>query len=269
MQAEHNGASQDRGGIGPTARAALTGFLSVLGPAPAAGLLGTARLRVGSPGELLLREEETDRVGLLIDGMLGTVVSLPDGQMATIQYLTPVAFFGLPTIFFPVSLSVHVVRKATVIELDANEMRRCAREFREFGWFLSRQLAGAVCQVPAIVAEFGFKTVTQRVASHIISLAQPESPTGNRTAYVTQVALAEHVGSVREVIARSLRSLSDDGMVSNGRGSVRIIDEVRLRVFAGKADAESLDHSPGARRDICIRQAVNFAVTAGNIGGDG
>jgi len=233
MQAEHNGANQDRGGIGPTARAALTGFLSAVGPAPAAWLLQSARQRVGSPGELLLREDETDHVGLLIDGMLGTVVSLPDGQMATIQYLTPVAFFGLPTIFFPVSLSVHVVRKATVIELDANEMRRCAREFREFGWFLTRQLAGAVCRVPSIVEEFGFKTVTQRVASHLISLAQPQSPTGDRTAYVTQVALAEHVGSVREVISRSLRSLSDDGMVFVGHGSVRIIDEARLRVLAG------------------------------------
>lgn len=232
--------------IDSTARAALTGFLSVVGPAPTAWLLQTARQRFGSPGEVLLREDETDHVGLLIDGMLGTVVSLPDGRMATVQYLTPVAFFGLPTIFFPVSLSVHVVRRATIIELDAHEMRRCAREFREFGWFLSRQLAEAVCRVPSIIEEFGFKTVTQRVASHLISLAQPESPTGHRTAHVTQVALAEHVGSAREVISRSLRSLSDDGLVLMGRGSVRIIDEDRLRVLAGKADAESLDHSPAA-----------------------
>jgi len=123
------------------------------------------------PGELLVAEEEVDRAGVLIEGLLRTVVSLPDGRAATIHYPSPVNFFGLPTIFVPVPLSVHVVRTATVVELDAEELRRSARESPEFSVFVSRQLAAAVRRVPSIIEEFAFRTVSQRLASHLISLS--------------------------------------------------------------------------------------------------
>ncbi len=223
----------DGGAIDGWARGLFATFLSEAGPQPVDELLRTARLRVASPGESLAHDEQTDQVGVLIDGMLRTTVSMADGRTATIHYPTPVAFFGLPTLFFPVPVSVHVVRKATVIELDASDVRRCAMEFPEFGWFVSRQLAGAVRRVPAIIEEFGFKTVTERVASDLIALSEPEGTTGVRTARVTQTTLAEYVGSAREVVWRSLRSLAKEGMVTVGHGSVRIVDEAALRRVAG------------------------------------
>src|SRR5947209_19298495 len=96
--------------LDPSVRVAFTSFLSLEGGQPAARLLRTARQRTALPGEVLVREDETDRAGVLVEGLLRTVVSLPDGRAATIHYPTPVAFFGLPTIFVPVPLSVHVVR---------------------------------------------------------------------------------------------------------------------------------------------------------------
>ena len=181
-----------------------------------------------------MEEEQTDHAGVLIEGMLRTVVSLPDGRAATIHYPKPVQFFGLPTVFTAVPLSVHVVRKATVIELEATEVRRCARVFPEFGEFLSRQLAAAVGRVPAIIEDFGFRSVSQRVASHLISLSEPDTLTGERTAHVTGTALAEYVGSAREVVSRCLRSLSEQGIVTIARGSVHIVNEARLQRLAGQ-----------------------------------
>jgi CRP/FNR family cyclic AMP-dependent transcriptional regulator len=223
------GADQRRAGIDGPARAAFIALLSTTGAAPATQLLRTARMRTAWPGELLIREEQTDRPGVLLEGMLRSVVSLPDGRMATIHYPRAVQFFGLATLFASVPLSVHVIRKATVIELDANELRRSAHDFPDLGAFLSRHLALAFGQVPSIIEEFGFKTVSQRVASHIMRLSEPEGLTGARTAHVTQTALAEYVGSAREVVARSLRSLADQGAVQLGRGSIRITDEAELR----------------------------------------
>jgi CRP/FNR family transcriptional regulator len=167
--------------------------------------------------------------------MLRTVVSLPDGRAATIHYPRPVQLFGLPSVFYPVALSVHVVRAATVVELDAQEVRRCAREFPEFGLFLNRQLAAAVGRVPAIIEAFGFRTVSQRVASHLISLSEPAIVSGERKAHVTQVALADYVGSAREVVSRCLQSLSDEGLVAIGRGWIRITDEAGLQRRAGQS----------------------------------
>lgn len=184
-------------------------------------------------GETVVLEEQLDQVGILIDGMLRTVLSLPDGRAATIHYPTPVQFFGLPTVFHPVPLSIHVVRNATFVELEGQAIRRCAREFPEFGLMVSRLLAAAVGSLPSMIEEFGFKSVSQRVASHLIRLAEPGA-TVERTAHVTQAALAEYVGSAREVVSRCLRSLSDEGVVEIGIGSVRIINEASLQRAAGR-----------------------------------
>ena len=108
--------------------------------------------------------------------------------------------------FYPVALSVHVVRKATVVG-----------------------------RVPAIIEGFGFRTMSQRVASHPISLSEPAIATGEPPAHVTQVALAEYVGSARKVVSKCLRSLSDDGTVAIGRGWVRITDEAGLQRLADQS----------------------------------
>ncbi len=234
MPSQRTGANSDHG-LDERSRAAVTSLFSVAGPGPAAYLLRTARQRTACAGELLIGEQQTDHAGVLIDGMLRTVVSLPDGRAATIHYPRPVQLFGLPTVFYPMALSVYVVRKATVVELEAQEVRRCARKFPEFGFFVSRQLAAIVGRVPGVIEDFGFRTVSQRVASHLISLSEPAMVTGERTAHVTQVALAEYVGSAREVVSRSLRSLSDQGMVAIGRGWVRIINEAGLQRLAGQS----------------------------------
>jgi len=208
---------------------------SLVGPEAAAHLRPTSRLRTARAGAVVVREGQTDRPGVLLEGMLRTVVSLPDGRAATIHYPTPVQFFGLPTVFGPVPLSVHAVRNATYVELDGQALRRVARELPDFGWFLSRQLAAAVSRVPAIIEEFGFKTVSQRVASHLINLSEPDAMAGGRTAHVTHAALAEYVGSAREVVSRCLRSFAEDGLVAMSHGSVRIIDELELRQLAGES----------------------------------
>lgn len=220
--------------IDASARAAVSSFFSGVGTEPVAKLLKTARLRTAHPGELLIDGEQVDQAGLLIDGILRTVVSIADGRSATIHYMRPVGFVGLPTIYLPVPLRVYAITKAAVIKLDGATLHRAAREFSELSSFLSRQLAGVVLRVPSIIEEFGFKTVTQRIASHLIALSEPEGLTGVRSATVTQTTLAEYVGSAREVVWRCLRPLIGDGLVSVGFGSIRIIDEAGLRRLAGQ-----------------------------------
>jgi hypothetical protein len=51
---------------------------------------------------------------------------------------------------------------------------------------------------------------------------------------MTQAALAAEVGTVREVIVRTLRSLRDRGLIASaGRGRVRVMDRAALQSVAG------------------------------------
>ena len=213
----------------------LASALCGVGPEPVARLSRTARQRTLCAGMIVVGEEQRDRSGVLIGGLLGTVVSLPDGRSATVHYAKPIALFGLATLFHRACVSVRVIRTATVIELDAGEIRRCAREFPDFGSFLYRQLAAEACRLPLVVEEFGFMTVRQRVAAHLIKLAECHgTSTAARTACVTQAALAEYVGSAREVVSRCLRELSEAGIVATGHGCLQILNEAKLRRLANQ-----------------------------------
>ena len=91
-------------------------------------------------------------------------------------------------------------------------------------------------RVMGFVAEFSgqaFATVRERVAHHLIDLALDETGTGALVAPISQQALAEAVGSVREVVVRALRELRDAGAIETGRGGIVITDPARLVQFSG------------------------------------
>jgi CRP-like cAMP-binding protein len=189
-----------------------------------AEIAATAHRRTCRPGEVLYSADGPPRIGVVASGLLRTVVPIPDGRRATLAYLHPGRVYGLPTLFHPVPLRVEVVRPSVVIEMDPPTIERVARKSAEFAWLISRQLAGAVLRVPAIVEEFGFKTVRQRVARHLLALALPDSHDGLLVVHGTRQDLAESVGSAREVVSRCLRSLSDARLITISSASITIVD---------------------------------------------
>ena len=207
----------------------LAGLFPGLASETRAELESAARIRTRSVGEVLYSADGPARVGVLASGLLRTVVPIPDGRRATLQYIKPGGVYGLPTIFHPVPLRVEVVRRAVVIEIDPDAIERAARRSADLAWLISRQLAGAVLRVPAIVEEFGFKPVRKRVARHLLALAVHDPHQGLLVANVTRQDLADGVGSAREVVSRCLRSLSDTGLIRIATASITILDAEGLK----------------------------------------
>ena len=56
---------------------------------------------------------------------------------------------------------------------------------------------------------------------------------------MTQEQIAGEINSVREVVARSVRQFVKDGLVSTGRGRIRILDPQGLRKL-GKATSSPI-----------------------------
>jgi CRP/FNR family transcriptional regulator len=69
-----------------------------------------------------------------------------------------------------------------------------------------------------------FGTVRQRVARHLLDLAAAGDRTRALVAPVTQQELADAVGSVRAVVARSLGELRDAGLVGSSSDGIVILD---------------------------------------------
>jgi CRP/FNR family transcriptional regulator len=80
----------------------------------------------------------------------------------------------------------------------------------------------------AKVEELSFYQVTNRLARLIIQL--PEEQLSGLSPYrLTQDQMAAQLGTVREVVARSLRELERSGAIRASRGQIEILDEEVLK----------------------------------------
>jgi CRP/FNR family transcriptional regulator len=103
---------------------------------------------------------------------------------------------------------------------------------------LLARLAGRVRHVIERLDGAQARTVGQRLSRHLVGRfrlagSAPFDLGG------TQTALAEELGTVREVLVRELRALRDAGAIAPvGRGRWRVVDEGRLRHRAGLRGSE-------------------------------
>ncbi len=74
-----------------------------------------------------------------------------------------------------------------------------------------------------MVEELSFFQVTNRLA-RLISLLPPDQLVGSTNQRITQDQLAARLGTVREVVARSLRELERSGAIRVHRREILILD---------------------------------------------
>jgi CRP/FNR family transcriptional regulator len=77
-----------------------------------------------------------------------------------------------------------------------------------------------------IVEAIAYQKLDQRLAALLVQ----KSPTGD--IHATHQALADELGSVREIVSRLLRSFEDRGWVDLGRERIRVTDRSALAVLA-------------------------------------
>lgn len=73
-----------------------------------------------------------------------------------------------------------------------------------------------------------FSNVRQRIARHLLDLATDRQRGADLVAPISQQDLADAVGTVREVVVRTLRELRHEGLLKTGRGGIAITSPERL-----------------------------------------
>src|SRR4029077_16099445 len=115
--------------------------------------------------------------------------------------------------------SVVAIERSTLVFFDSQTLMRMCRQHSEFVLFLLRQTVGWGGALVDAAGQFAFMSVRQRVAGYLLSVAAPEH-SGGLIPPITQQQLANAIGSVREVVARTLHDLRSDGLVSVSRARV-------------------------------------------------
>lgn len=91
-----------------------------------------------------------------------------------------------------------------------------------FGLFAER-----IAELMQLVEAVAFQRLDQRLATLLLGKG--------RVIHVTHQALADELGSVREIVSRLLKTFAEQGLVSLGREQIEIVDPARLRQIAQPA----------------------------------
>jgi CRP-like cAMP-binding protein len=209
-------------------------FLAHLPPPSLRRLVAEGRVVSFQAGAACYRSsDDPSRGGIVLEGLARVYVEAPDGRRLTVRYSRRGELAGLAAglAVERAPVNVQAVDDLRILELPVTTVRRLAEEDGAFAWALAQEVSRRLLDAIALLADARFGTVRSRLARTLLGIASIE-PRNEFVASVTHQALADSIGSVREVVARELAALEREGVVATARGSVMLL---RPDLLAGAA----------------------------------
>jgi CRP/FNR family cyclic AMP-dependent transcriptional regulator len=196
-------------------------------------LAASARPMTYRAGETIMGERGRWSPAVIAGGLVRLSIRSRDGREATLRLIGRGVWVGLVAMFDPSytndlhERSMVAVEPSSLIFLDPGSVVRMCQRYPAFTLHLLRgtvEWGGALVDA---AGQFAFMSVRQRVAGQLLGIAVPDTD-GRLVASATQQQLANAVGSVREVVARTLHELRADGLVDVSRAKVVLLDRSGL-----------------------------------------
>lgn len=107
------------------------------------------------------------------------------------------------------------------------DLERLVHRYPPLAWALIASMARRTRQLLGLVEDLSLRSVKSRLARLLLKQAQANE--GDRAPrLLTQEEMASRLGTVREMVGRSLRSLAADGIIQFDRHRIAILDAERL-----------------------------------------
>lgn len=191
-------------------------------------------LRRFGPGEILIwQDEPCAGLHVLQRGRVKLFRVSPGGRELIVRVLSQGETFNEVPVFDgglnPVN--VAALAEAEVYVVEGEVIQHVMERHPEMAQAVIHNLSGNLRMLVSKVEELSFFQVTHRLARLIsrMPVEQLEGPADRR---LTQDELAARIGTVREVVARSLKELSRSGAIDTHRGRIRILDRELLEAWA-------------------------------------
>ncbi|MBI1175258.1 MAG: helix-turn-helix domain-containing protein [Sideroxydans sp.] len=117
-----------------------------------------------------------------------------------------------------------VEQDAELLLLPPAAFRQLVSTSEPFRNYIFNLFSERLSDLMQLVSAVAFQKLDQRLAALLASKASP--------IHATHQALADELGSVREIVSRLLKNFAENGWVRLGREQIDVIDAAALRKFA-------------------------------------
>jgi CRP/FNR family transcriptional regulator, anaerobic regulatory protein len=114
-----------------------------------------------------------------------------------------------------------------MIVLPASAFRDLCGRLESFRDQVFARFSARMTEMMELVAAVAFQKLDQRLASSLIAKPSP--------IHTTHQALADELGSIREIVSRLLKNFADNGWVRLGREQIEVLNSGRLKQLASGA----------------------------------
>ncbi len=193
-----------------------TGFLLDL-PAAQADRLLSESVRMDVPaGAVVYRDGDAARCFVVLHGLLRSFMSSRDGRQVTFRYGKAGAVMGLASVIGePLPLTIQAMTTTSVVAVRTDTLRRMLTTDPDLARVCAEELTRQLNQALEDVAQSAFLSVRQRLARHLLDMAN-ESDGPHLVAQVSHQELADAIASSREVVTRTLHEMRLAGLIETG-----------------------------------------------------
>jgi CRP-like cAMP-binding protein len=205
-------------------------FLSLLSEVNRRRVLEGSTQEVYPAGTIAYHPEGPPRSFVLEKGLARVYATVPDGRQATVTFVHMHELAGGTAIAsHPPRVLIQVVMPSTLTMLDVDRVRRLAASENEVCAAVATHLAARLRATFKLVAIRSLGTIKERVAYDLLDRAcQSQLVVGRLEVQATHTALADSIGSSREVVSRTVRDLRAAGIVETAPGMVRVLKPLGL-----------------------------------------
>jgi CRP/FNR family transcriptional regulator len=127
--------------------------------------------------------------------------------------------------------TVVALEPAVVWIIERNSLLQLLEEYSSLTWAVIQALAERVQRLMNQVEDLSLRTVESRVARLLVEEATDLFLI--RRQWETQAELAARLGTVPDVLNRTLRKFAEQGLIKVDRQRIQILEKERLSLIAG------------------------------------
>jgi len=197
-----------------------------------ARVAGAAVRRTYAPGEVIIFGGDPCRAAYFIaEGHVRVYRLSPAGREQVLAQLGPGrAFNTVP----PLRLSgvnhatAEAVTSVTLYAIPRDDFRRLVNECPDLALVILRDFADRLDHLSNLVEDLSLRTVRGRLARFLLENAEVDGATSRWT----QGEIAVYLGTVRDMVGRTLRAFADAGLVRMDRQRIVLLDREGLEAEA-------------------------------------
>jgi CRP/FNR family transcriptional regulator len=188
--------------------------------------------RAGRGEQLLAEGDMADVLYFVVEGVVKVFKTSADGKEQILRIIRPgESFNDVPVLNGGVSLvSAAAMGPVVLYTINKADLEKVMREYPQIAFNIINVLSQRVTELISLVEDLSFRHVNGRVAKMLLDYAGDK--TGDRPR-LTQQEMAAIIGTAREMVGRSLKSLEGDGAIRMERNRIIITDKKALRATAG------------------------------------